>query len=148
MRISGAVWIKHKYLTNPSVTPEDRIIVAIGGLAKTLRTNIPPQLHDDTVDKLQKLQDILQPKPDGGIKSTPLQTPALVPRVHTPYRYAPDRSPVQTPNAMAPRMAMNYAIPPKVVPVETNRVATEFVYPKRDIWNEQKTRPVKPTSPQ
>jgi hypothetical protein len=23
MRISGAVWFKHKYLTNPSVTPED-----------------------------------------------------------------------------------------------------------------------------
>ncbi len=58
-RISGAVWFKHKYPTNPSVTPEDQIIAAIGGLAKTLRTNIPPRLHDDTVDKLQKLQDIL-----------------------------------------------------------------------------------------
>ncbi len=42
---------------------------------------------------------------------------------------------------------MNYAIPPRVAPVETNRDVTEFVYPKRDIWNEQKTRPVKPTSP-
>ncbi len=146
-RILGAVWLKHKHLTNPSVTPEDRIIAAIGGLAKTLRTNILPQLHDDTVDKLQKLQDILQPKPDGGIKSTPLQTPAQVPRVHTPYEYAPDHSPVQTPNATAPRMAMNYAIPPRVAPVETNGEATEFLYPKRDIWNEQKTRPVKPTSP-
>jgi hypothetical protein len=53
MHISGAVWFKHKYLTNPSVTPEDQIIAAIGGLANTLRTNIPPQLHDNTVDKLQ-----------------------------------------------------------------------------------------------
>ncbi len=43
---------------------------------------------------------------------------------------------------------MKYAIPPRVVPVETNGDATEFVYPERDIWNEQKTRPVKPTSPQ
>ncbi len=42
---------------------------------------------------------------------------------------------------------MNYAIPPSMVPVETNREATEFVYPKRDIWNEQKIRLVKPTSP-
>jgi hypothetical protein len=67
-RILGAVWFKHKYLTDPSVTPEDRIIAAIGGLAKTLRTNIPPQLHDNTVDKLQKLQDILQPRPDGESK--------------------------------------------------------------------------------
>jgi hypothetical protein len=83
-RISGAVWFKHKYLNNPSVTPEDQIIAAIGGLAKTLRTNVPPQLHDDTVDKLQKLQDILQPRLDGGIKSIPLQTPVQVPRVRTP----------------------------------------------------------------
>ncbi len=37
-----------------------------------------------------------------------------------PYKYAPDHSPVQTPNAMAPRVAMNYAIPPRVVPVEAN----------------------------
>ncbi len=29
-RILGAVWFKHKYLTNTSVTPEDRIIAAIG----------------------------------------------------------------------------------------------------------------------
>ncbi len=43
---------------------------------------------------------------------------------------------------------MNYAIPPRLAPVDTNGDATEFVYPKRDIWNKQKTRPVKPTSPQ
>ncbi len=108
MRILGAVWFKHKYLTNPSVTPEDRIIAAIGELAKTLRTNISPQLYDNTVDKLQKLQDILQPRPDGKIESTPLQTPRQVPRVYTPYEYAPDHSPVQTPNTTAPRVAMNY----------------------------------------
>ncbi len=34
MCISGAVWFKHKNLTNLSVTPEDQIIAAIGGLAK------------------------------------------------------------------------------------------------------------------
>ncbi len=120
----------NKYLTNPSVTPEDQIIAAINGLAKTLRINIPPQLHDDTVDKLQKLQDILQPRPDGRIKSIPLQTPAQVPRVRTPYKYTPDHSPVQTPNATAPRVAMNHAIPPRVAPVEINGGATEFVYPR------------------
>jgi hypothetical protein len=38
MCVSGAVWFKYKYLTNPSVTPEDRIVAAIGGLAKTLTT--------------------------------------------------------------------------------------------------------------
>jgi hypothetical protein len=92
--ILGAVWFKHKYLTNLSVTPEDQIIAATGGLAKTLRTNIPPQLHEDTVDKLRKLQDILQPRPDGRIENIPIQTPAQDPRVRTPYEYAPDHSPV------------------------------------------------------
>ena len=41
-RTSGAIWFKHKYLTHPSVTPVDRITEAIGGLAKTLTTVIPP----------------------------------------------------------------------------------------------------------
>ena len=41
-RTSGAVWFKHKYLTNPPVTPVDHITAAIGGLAKTLTTGIPP----------------------------------------------------------------------------------------------------------
>ena len=62
-RISGAVWFKHKYLTNPTVTPEDYIVAAIGGLAKTLTTKVPLQLRNTTLDKLQKLQDILEPQP-------------------------------------------------------------------------------------
>ncbi len=61
-RVSGVVWFKHKYLTNPSATPEDQIIAAIGGLAQTLATGVPPQLGDNTVDKLHKLQEILDPK--------------------------------------------------------------------------------------
>jgi hypothetical protein len=63
-RVSGAVWFKHKYLTNPSITPEDQIIAAIGRLAKTLTTGVPPQLHDGTVDKLCKLQEILESRMD------------------------------------------------------------------------------------
>ncbi len=63
-QVSGAVWFKHKYLTNPSVTPEDQIVAAIGGLAKTLTTGVPPQLCNDTVDKLCKLQKILEPRTD------------------------------------------------------------------------------------
>ena len=62
-RISGAVWFKHKYLTNPTVTPEDRIVAAIGGLAKTLAEKVPRQLRDTTLDKLRKLQGILEPQP-------------------------------------------------------------------------------------
>jgi hypothetical protein len=53
-QVSGAVWFKHKYLTNPSVTPEDGIIAAIGGLTKTLTTGVPPQLRNNMVDKLSQ----------------------------------------------------------------------------------------------
>ena len=42
--VLGTVWFKHKYLTNPAVTPEDQIVAAIGGLAKTLNKKIPTQL--------------------------------------------------------------------------------------------------------
>jgi hypothetical protein len=58
-RTSGAVWVKHKYLTHLLVTPEDRITADIGGLAKAFTTGIPPQLRDDTLEKLNHLQDIL-----------------------------------------------------------------------------------------
>ncbi len=54
-QVSGGIWFKHKYLTNPSVTPEDQIVAAIGGLAKTLTTGVPLQLRNDSVDKLCKL---------------------------------------------------------------------------------------------
>ncbi len=65
MRVSGAVWFKHKYLTNPSISPEDQIVAAIDGLAKTLTTGVPLQLRNYTVDKLCKLQEILEPRTDG-----------------------------------------------------------------------------------
>jgi hypothetical protein len=51
--------------TNPSVTPEDRIEAAIGRLATTLTTGVPPQLRNDMVDKLCKLHEILEPRTDG-----------------------------------------------------------------------------------
>jgi hypothetical protein len=65
MRVSGAVWFKHKYLTNLSVTPEDQIVAAIGGLAKTLTTGVALQLRNDRVDKLCKLQEILETRTNG-----------------------------------------------------------------------------------
>ncbi len=64
-RLSGMVWFKHKCLTKPSVTPEDPIVAAIGKLVKILTTGVPLQLCNDTVDKLCKLQEILEPRTNG-----------------------------------------------------------------------------------
>ena len=86
-RVLETVWCKHKYLTNPAVTPEDWIVEPIGRLAKTLTTKIPPQLWDKTLDKFWQLQDILQPKPDNRVETVVEQTPVQPPRARTPNVY-------------------------------------------------------------
>jgi hypothetical protein len=48
-QILGAVFFKHKYLTNPSVTPEDLDIPATKNLARALETSIPQYLQVSTI---------------------------------------------------------------------------------------------------
>ena len=36
-QISATVFHKHKYITNPDITPEDRVIAAAGNLAETIK---------------------------------------------------------------------------------------------------------------
>jgi hypothetical protein len=50
--ISGAAFFKHKYLTNPSVTPEDQLIAAAARLTDTLQDIKSPQLHTSTLQAL------------------------------------------------------------------------------------------------
>ena len=44
---------------------------AICGLAKMLTTGVPPQLRDETLDKLKRLQDILTPATVKHIEGAP-----------------------------------------------------------------------------
>ena len=108
-RTSGAVWFKHKYLTHPSVTPADRITAAIGGLAKTLTTGVPPQLRDDTLDKLKRLQYILAPTIGEDSRGTTNEH-ALPPRVQI-------------------HPQMHELAPPPRVPTMPSVDETEFVLP-------------------
>ncbi len=64
-QVSGMVWFKHKYPTNPFIIQKDQIVAAIGRLATTLTTGVALQLCNNTVDKLCKLQQILEPRMDG-----------------------------------------------------------------------------------
>ena len=100
-RISGAVWFKHKYLTNPAVTPEDCIVAAIGGLVKTLKTKILPLLHNTTIDKLQKLQEILEPRM--------VELQEATQQTASPPTRGPARAPALE-TAQAPRVASKGAI--------------------------------------
>jgi hypothetical protein len=111
-QVSGVVWFKHKYLTNPSVTPEDQIIAAIGGLAKTLTTGVPPQLRSNMVDKLCKLQEILEPRTDGNDErevTAPMQQ-APIPRLSLRLVESDNHDP-----ATVPRVAREYAMLPRVL---------------------------------
>jgi hypothetical protein len=54
-RISGAAFFKHKYLTNPSVTPEDLVIAAAENLTQALETSIPQHLCASTIQALKDL---------------------------------------------------------------------------------------------
>ncbi len=111
-RVSGAIWFKHKYLTNPSVTPEDQIVAAIGGLAKTLTTGVPPQLRSNTVDKLHKLQEILEPRTDGNDEHKTTAPTQQAPILLQSPRLAESNN---HDSAAVPRVAQDYAMLPRVL---------------------------------
>jgi hypothetical protein len=53
-----AAFFKHKYLTNPSVMPEDQVIAAAACLMDTLQGLKSPQLHTSTLQALGDLRNI------------------------------------------------------------------------------------------
>ena len=52
------VFFKHKYLTNPAVTPADAILAAVADLASQLRGHYTRQLGRDQLHDLTNLQAI------------------------------------------------------------------------------------------
>ena len=59
-RVTGRVLSKHKYLTNPHVTPEDQVMAAAANLATVLTTNKNTnQISHQKYKDLQRLQQIL-----------------------------------------------------------------------------------------
>jgi hypothetical protein len=57
-QISGASFFKHKYLTNPLVTPEDLVVAAAKNLAQALKTSIPQHLQVSTIQALKDLSEV------------------------------------------------------------------------------------------
>ena len=62
IRISGTVLHKHKYITNPDVTPEDRVIVAMDMMSQELKENLPEHLSNTTLEQLTTLGNIIKQK--------------------------------------------------------------------------------------
>jgi hypothetical protein len=59
-RISGAAFFKHKNLKKTAVSPEDRVIVAAGVLARALDNWMPPHMCKSTIQALSNLRDVFQ----------------------------------------------------------------------------------------
>jgi hypothetical protein len=57
-RISEAAFFKHKYLTNPLVTPEDQVIAAAARLTNVLQGIDQPQLNTSTLQAFGDLRDV------------------------------------------------------------------------------------------
>ena len=56
-RVSDTVFFKHKYLTQPTVTPKDAIMMAAKQLAKALAGDLPATLGETELQALERLQN-------------------------------------------------------------------------------------------
>ena len=61
-RVSVMVFHKHKYITNPDVTPEDLGIASMDSISQGLKENPPEHLSNTTLEQLTTLDNILKQK--------------------------------------------------------------------------------------
>ena len=59
-RVSETVFFKHKYISNPTVTPADAIISAANRMTEALRTHKPTGMHEEDIQALARLEQIFQ----------------------------------------------------------------------------------------
>ncbi len=109
---SGVAFFKHKYLTNPSVTPEDLVIAVAENLTRALKISIPQHIQVSTI---QALKDILEIFMDAAHKYS------NNPTIHMPN--VPPTHPHQEPTA-SPR------VPPTPLGTPPPRVHPTTVSPK------------------
>ena len=76
-RILATVFNKHKYITNPGVTPEDRVIATAGKLTADLKVRMVNRLSKTALEQLKRLGTIL--KQGWSQKDNQKQTPPITP---------------------------------------------------------------------
>ena len=59
-QISATVFHKHKYITNPGVTPEDRVMTTAGKLMAELKGRMANNLRETELKQLEQLWTILK----------------------------------------------------------------------------------------
>jgi len=118
--ILGAAFFKHKYLTNPTVTPEDRIIAAAGALARALDNQMPPHMHKSTIQALSNLQDVFQ---QANINYNVDPTTHVIQAA--PPRVSPDACPELASPATPPRVGTIEPSPQPSPLLSTNRTVSD-----------------------
>ena len=57
-RVSATIFFKHKYLSNPTATPDDAIIAAAGNLVTAIKGHLPHRLQESHFSELTRLSTI------------------------------------------------------------------------------------------
>lgn len=93
-RIAATVFFKHKYLTNPSVSPTDALIAAAANLAHVIKHNAKAQhVGTKNLQDLQRLQQLFS----DAAKQPPVPAPATAPAViHAPPPRVQTHTPIPT----------------------------------------------------
>jgi hypothetical protein len=115
-RVSGTAFFKHKYLTNPSVTPKDQIIVVAARLTNAIQRTITAIMRTSTLKSLGDLQSIFHDTAKG---YNTHQSEAAVSITRAVQHHAPV-SP-QTPNNNT--LTKSPCAPPRVQPNVTPNIA-------------------------
>ena len=133
-QISSTVFYKQKYITNPYITPEDRVIAAARNLVDNLKGCMTPHFSETILKQLERIGTILKHEQTQTVQPKTLRiTPNLPPPPHwnhpayIPVRVAPTPAPLTIPLTSStvppPRVVTLPRVPPPTV-APPPRVAT------------------------
>ena len=76
--VSGTLFFKHKYITNPSVTPEDSVISAANRMTYVVKMHHLRNMCEDDIQALHRLEQIFK-QAAGNTKEVGIKTTTLIP---------------------------------------------------------------------
>ena len=62
VRSTDTVFLKHKHITNPTVTPVDAIVHAAKELTESLKGKVPRSLGETSLEELERVEKIFAQK--------------------------------------------------------------------------------------
>ena len=80
IHISDTIKFYHSYLTQPTITSEDRIVHDLHFLSCAIK-DVPYKLHTECLEDLTRIRNIFLPPPPHQTQSSPRDNPLAAPRV-------------------------------------------------------------------